>query len=466
VSKHLKILLAVALALMVAAPAMAAEFKFHGDLDNRFLVYTDQINFFSSDANGTLADQDAPDSFGEVKYRLWTEASTDDGKIKGVYAIELGALRFGAAANPNHPAGASQKGNFSGDGVNIETRWAYTDFQLPGVDSKARFRIGLQTHVVNKLFWAETAMGVKFYTDNWYLAWMRPKDTQTDDGEDWGDGDLDAFTARYDLKMEAVKAGIFVNYFTQDVSEDDKPVVFNGFNSVSGSYSVDALPSTKFDMFAIGIDGSWSTTTGFGKVFVNWDLIYENGGVDDVTFNAVDKNLDLSAYMLHADVGVGFGAATVTYSVYYASGDDNPDDNDLDAYMEVDTDGSYSIIFNEGGYVNDDYFSDHYAPFGDKGVFVNKLALDYAASKKTKVGAAVLYFLTAEDVTLINGQTEDSVGVEFDAYVSHKLYDNLEVALNFGFLAADDVMDQFEDVENGSSDVDVWRSTAHVRYKF
>lgn len=462
-SKHLKVLLAVALALLVAAPAMAAEFKFHGDLNNRFLVYTDQINFFSSDAQGTLQDQDSPDSFGEIKYRLWVEASTDDGKVKGVYAIELGGLRFGAAKTT---AGASQGGIFSGDGVNIETRWAYTDFQLPGVDSKARFQIGLFTHKVNPLFWAETAMGVKFYTDNWYLAWLRPRDTQTVSGGDWGDGDLDAFSARYDLKLEPIKLGIFANYFVWDVPEADKPVAFSGFNDVDVAYSVDSLPASNFDMFAIGIDGNWSMATGFGKVFVNWDAIYENGSIDDITTTSGQTSLDLSAYMLHADVGVGFGAATVTYSVYYASGDDDPNDGDLDAYMEVDTDATYSIIFNEGGYTDDDYFSDHYAPFGDKGVFVNKLALDFQVSKQTKIGAAVLYLMTAEDVTLINGQTEDSVGTEIDAYVNHKLYSNLELALNVGYLAADDVMDRFEDVENGSSDIDVWRSTAKIRYKF
>ncbi|MGA6993069.1 MAG: hypothetical protein WBX50_04140, partial [Candidatus Deferrimicrobiaceae bacterium] len=457
-SKHLKLLLAfAALALMVAAPAMAAKFTFHGDLNNRFLVYTDQINFFSSDAsNASLEDQDAPDSFVSTKYRLWVEAATDDGKVKGVYAIELGALRFGAGGS----VGKSVGGSFSGDGVNIETRWAYTDFELPGTDF--RFRVGLQTHAVNPLFWAESAMGVKFYTDNWYLAWMRPKDTQSVAGDSWGDGDLDAFTARYDMKMEPVKVGFFLNYFTQDVNSASKPVALTGFMDADQVYAVDSLPSSNFNMFAIGIDGDWSAGTSFGKVFAAWDLIYENGSLDDMTTDGgvTTRNLDLSGYMLHGDLGVSFGAATVTYSVYYASGDDNPNDNDLDAYMEVDTDANYSIILNEGGYTDDDYFSDHYAPFGDKGIFVNKLALDFQASKKTKVGASVLYILTAEDVTLVGGKTDDSVGLEFDAYVSHKLYDNLEVALNFGFLAADDVMDRYEEVakEDGNSDIDVWRS--------
>ena len=463
-SKHLKLLLAfAALALMVAAPAMAAKFEFHGDLNNRFLVYTDQINFFSSNSSSTALDEkDAPDSFASIKYRMWMEAATDDGKIKGVYAIELGAIRFGTTGVGRH-----QGGSWSGDGANIETRWAYTDFQLPSVDSKARFRIGLQTHAVNPLFWAETAMGVKFYTDNWYLAWMRPVETQTVGGDSWGDGDFNALTARYDLKMEPVKAGIFVNYFWQDVNLSG-----GSFTDLSGfepfvSYSVDSLPSANFSMIAIGLDGDWSTATSFGKVFAAWDLIYENGSLDDVSVDGVTKtNLDLSAYMLHGDLGVSFGKATLTYSIYYASGDDNETDNDLDAYMEVDTDASYSIIFNEGGYTDDDYFSDKYT-IADKGIFSHKLALDYAATKKTKVGVAVLYLSTSEDVELINGKKESELGLEFDAYVSHKLYDNLKVELNFGYLAAGDVLDVFEGTkEDGKSDIDLWRSTARVRYSF
>jgi hypothetical protein len=480
VSKNLKILIPVLLALMVAAPAaMAATFTVHGDLDNRFLVYTDQINFFSSNsASATeLHDSDAPDTFGSIKYRIWMEAATNDGNVKGVYGIELGALRFGAAAPDS--AGPSQKGTFSGDGVNIETRWAYTDFQLPNVDSKARFRIGLFTHKVNKHFWAETAMGVKFYGSNYYLAWMRGDDSQTAADKDWRDLDFETLSARYDLKMEPVKVGFFAAYFIQDNDTTAPFVDFSSFNPFT-SYAIDDINTdADISIFAIGIDGSWSTATNFGKAFVNWDLIYEGGSIDDVSVDGVTAtDLDLSAYFAHLDLGLTFGKATVTYTLYYASGDDNNSDNDLDGFMVVDTDASFSVVLNEGGYVNDDYFTDRYT-ISDKGIFVNKLALDYKATKKTKVGVALLYLATAEDMEWDNATdfgdptaastfTDDSIGFEVDAYVSHKLYPNLTLALNIGFLSAGDALDAFEPAgsRDGSGDVDVFRSTARVRYGF
>jgi hypothetical protein len=489
VSKNLKILFIALLALAVAAPAMAAKFTFHGDFDNRFTVFTDQMSFFSSNSPSAteLNKEDSPDSFGSAKYRLWMTASTNDGKAKAVYAIELGAFRYGqnksqsSSSSASHSSSATPGGDFtfSGDGINIETRWAYTDFQLPTVDSKARIRMGLFTNKVNKYFWAETASGIKFYTDNWYVAWLRGDDAQTSPGGSWGDGDLDTLTARYDLKMEPVKAGFFASYFWQDITTPTAGFTdLSSFNSFA-SYALDDINTDlSFFVLALGVDGSWSTATNNGKLFINWDLIYETGSFDDVSVDGVTRtDLDLNAYFLHADIGLNFGKATLTYTVYYASGDDNSSDNDLDGWMGADTDATTSVIFDET-YTNDDYFSDRYY-IADKGFFLNKLALDYKVNKKTKCGVAVLYMQTAEDMVWDNATdfgdptasatfADDSLGVEFNAYVAHKLYKNLEASFNIAFLSADDALDAFEPAgtRDGSGDVDIFRSSARLRYEF
>jgi len=469
VSKNLKILFIALLALAVAAPVMAAEFEFHGDLNNRFKLYTDQQQWFGNDSgNQQISEEDAPETFATIKYRMWTKASTNDGKVYGVYAIEIGGIRYGDSANG---------GGFSGDGRNIETRWAYTDFQLPSMDTTARFRLGLQGFSVNKFFWDETAMGVKFYTDNWYLAWMRGGYAEAQFNDSWGDGKLDSLNARYDLKMEPVKVGFFLSYMWRDTSAPFVDVSalgnFTGSGGTLDDYQIKALPSAiKFDLLAVGIDGSWSTATSFGKAFVNWDLIYENGSANDTTTNGgvTVEDLDLSAYFAHLDLGLNFGKATVTYTLIYASGDDNETDTDLDGFISVDVDNFYTIIFGEGGFTDDDYFTERYT-IGDKGYFMNKLALDYAVDKKLKVGAAVIYMQTAEDITLANGSKSSDLGIELDAYVSYKLYDNLKLDWNIAYLASDDAMDIFEtgpsaDVGNGSGDVDIFQSTARVRYGF
>jgi len=66
--------------------------------------------------------------------------------------------------------------------------------------------------------------------------------------------------------------------------------------------------------------------------------------------------------------------------------------------------------------------------------------------------------LTAED---LNG--EDQVGTEFDAYVSYQLYDNLELALNGGYLITGD---WWNTVKTANADDNIYRITSRVRYHF
>jgi hypothetical protein len=219
---------------------------------------------------------------------------------------------------------------------------------------------------------------------------------------------------------------------------------------------------------AVGVDGSWSTATNFGKAFVNWDLIYETGEVDNV--GSPGNDLDISAYLLHGDFGLTFGKTTVTYTVWYASGDDNSSDTDLDNFLSVDVDFFESFIFQESLTDDNAFFEGPYV--SDKGLFFNKLALDYAATKKLKVGLAVIYHLLAEEIEVgPSNAKEDELGIEINAYGKYKLYGNLELALHLAYLASGDAMDAFEvgtgsNVDNGKGDVDIFKSEARVRFGF
>ena len=445
-SKHWKIFLAVLLGLSMATPAMAMKFEFHGDLNNRFLLYTDQAGFFQV-SSPVLDTEDRADSFGEIKSRLIAEASTDDGKVKGVYALEVGAVKFGQAA---------RGGSFSGDGINLETRWFYTDFQIPSVASKFRVQIGLFSNTVNPFFWSETAMGVKLYGDNWYFAWLRGKDQfPTGATQNWGENDLDTLNARYDLKMEPVKVGLFLSYLTQKTNATSITL------DPATSNEIKLFPDADFNLLAVGIDGGFSTGTSFGKVFLNWDLIYETGGVDDV--GSAGNDVDIKGYLLHGDLGLNFGAATVTYTAWYASGDDNSTDRDFKNFFSVDVDLFESFIFQESLTDDNVFFEGGY--IRDKGMFFNKLALDYQATKQTKLGLAALYLQTAKDLQWLTFR-EKKLGVEIDGYVKHKLYDNVELALHLGYLISGDAMDFFETTRDGKADVDIFKSEARVRYQF
>lgn len=462
--KKLTLLVGVALALAFAGSASAADVKFHGDLNNRFGVYTNQAGMFnaSETVKGTPIDKDRVDeSWAEIKYRLWVEAATDDGKVKGVYAIEVGALRFGNGAG----IGGSTRtggGNFSGDGINVETRWAYTDFQLPGVASKARLMVGLFPFTVNSYLWQETAMGVQFKGAagpvDYTLAWVRGVERFNNDTNDHRFEDLDALLARVDVKpVKNANIGLFALYQGSKPGPDDI-VAF----APATQYQVKLLPAVDLTLLTFGTDGSFTTPTGPVNAFVNWDLIYQTGTLGDNT-----ANRDVSAYFAHLDLGANFGKIRLTYTGWYASGDDDRTDGDVKNFMSTDVDRADSIIFFEGGYTDDNYFTE--APhILDKGLFFNKLALDYKHSDKLSLGGAVLYLQTAENLTLGGGKTSKKLGTEIDAYLSYKLYANTEVAINAGYLFADDGMDAFEKTaqKDGKSDANIFHSTARIRYSF
>jgi len=452
-----KLLLAVAcIALVGLAPnAFAAQVAFHGTFDNQVGIYNDQANFFKH--TGTALDR-TTDQFFAVKYRLRTELSTDDNAIKGVFGLEVGADKFGSAI----PYSGDQTGD-------IELRFAYTDFMLgPG-----RLKFGLQGWTVNPYVWKENAAAIHWGASagsiDYEVGFARGNEHQNTSSSDAFIQDEDALMGRVNFGIgDGSKAGVFVLYQMANPSSAT-PAAIN-----SNDWYYKQFQDHDASLWTVGVDGKLQTA---GPLFVNWDLLYQNGKIENVTFtdsvsgvtNTTDSDFDLSAYFAHVDVGVKMGKMTLTYTGWYASGDNNAADSDFDAFLATDVDMNASIIFMEGGYTNDTFYTDRPYIF-DKGMFFNRLGCDFQATDKTKVGGAVIYAQTAEDMeyTDSNGVARSSsdLGIELDAYVSYQMYKNLEIALNAGYLFSGDAMDFFETTKNGSSDENVFRSTAHFLYKF
>ncbi|MEW6719613.1 MAG: hypothetical protein AB1346_04095 [Thermodesulfobacteriota bacterium] len=458
--KKLALFFGILLLAGLAVSASAAQFQFHGDLNNRFMLYTNQAGVYSAAETATLRNinkDGVSEAWGDIKYSLWVEAASDDSKIKGVYGIELGALRFGRDVAGS--TGRNTGGSFSGDGVNIETRWAYTDFQLPWTERKSRVTIGLMPFTVNSYFWSETAMGVR-YTGAVFepvvmtLAWVRGVENFNDAPEDKLFSDLDALTARIDFKVrEKTPVGIFAVYQGRHPSDADRQAFVS-----NADYQVKKLRNVNFNIYTVGTDGK----TSLGDLFLNWDLIYQGGSLTD---NSAASR-DVSSFFAHADAGVNFGNTRVTYTAWYSSGDSDPGDTQIRNYLSTDIDMTASRVLMES-YTNDNYFTES-TTILDKGLILNKLAVDHKVSRKLTVGAALLYLQTAKDLTLGNGRRSKKIGTEIDAHLSYMLFESTEFAVGAGYLFADDAMDAFEAAaqRDGKSDADILRVDSRLRYTF
>jgi hypothetical protein len=464
-------LAAVALLVAFAVPAAATQLKFNGDMNHRFMLGTNHYDWFTADTKGTIDDGDVYDNFAEIKYRFWFEAASDDGAYKGVFATEIGGLTFGQQGS------AGNRGmGYSGDQLALEFRWGYFDFQLPFAEQKSRLRIGLQPLNVNYFKWNETVGAVNLYgtagSVDYQLAWARGYEVQNknQDADDF-DNDIDSLLGRVNLKPgEGLNVGLFALYEWNNI-DDVKPG--GAYTITPQNYEVKALPKNiDIDITTLGIDGGWKS----GDFFAKWDLMYQTGGLDNVEYEGLPiDDYDLSAYFLHADLGMKMGKSTLTYTFWYASGDDDCTDDDFDAFISTDVDMFDSIVIMEGGWSDDDYFTER--PYiGVSGFIMNKLAYDYQYSEKLKLGAAALYMMTAEDIEYVDdlgrNQSEDTLGLEVDVYFKYKLFKNVEWAVNAGYLFADDAMDAFEEdsrggvFKDGSSDEDIWRADMRIRYKF
>jgi hypothetical protein len=472
--KKLGFVIGLILIIGFAAEAVAVEFAFHGDMNNRFLVYTNRNDWLHSESQGTIGDKKVDATYGELKYRYWFEAADDDGDIKGVYAIEIGGIRWGREGT-----GKSQGGSYSGDGVNVETRWAYLDFQTPGVDKKMRWRMGLQPWKINSFLWEETATGLNFSGRandliDFQAAWIRSVDKLAQDESERNLEDVDNILGRANFSINPeLKLGVFGLYTWGD-NDASSAAEFAAIDSRDWLYKIFAS-DTKSNWYNIGVDGSWSP----GKFFINWDLVYQGGSLDDISFDDTEfsglsssGDFDISAWLGHADIGYKFGKPKLTYTFWYASGDDDPGDDDFNGYLGIDLDRTDSMSMFEGAYVDDaSYFTER--PYLlDKGFVMNKLALDYQWTEKLRVGTAAMYMMTAEDIEYSNNsggaESNDSIGLELNGYASYMLFKNMELAFNAGYLWSGDAMDAFEQgtQKDGNADENIFVSSARVRWKF
>jgi hypothetical protein len=455
------------IAFGVALPAFSAEFAFHGDMNHRFLLYTNRSDWLDNEQAGKIHDEKVDDYYGELKYRFWFEAATNDGNTKGVYAIEVGGIRFGETG---------QGGSFSGDGVNVETRWAYLDWQVPGVDTKARFKMGLQPFKVNKYLWAETIAGVDYTgaprdTLNYQVSWMRGVDEIPRDPAD-NVRDQDNLLARVNLNpSDDFTVGLFGLWQFGSPKSADKPG-----DITSRLYEVKRFAGdVDLDLLTLGIDGG----TKFDNFFVNWDLMFQTGSIDDANFDDSEfsgitnsGDFDVSAYFFHFDVGLKSGKTKYTLTFWNASGDDNAADTDFDGFLSTDVDIDDNIGIFEGLYTDDNTYFTERPYLLDKGFIMAKLACDRQFTEKMTYGAAVMYMLTAEDIQYTDfsgrSQKNDEIGWEIDVYLKYMLYKNLEFAINAGYLFAGDALDAFEvgSLQDGSADEDIFGSSMRIRYKF
>lgn len=450
--KKWRVWMAALLGVAVATPAMAINVEWHGDFNNRF-SYSTQADFskrivddkqtyyqigsynnISVSGVDTKKNSDDAGFFAEIKYRAHLVVSDDEKKVKGVLGLEIGSLKYG---DSNLPLGGDSK-------EDIELRWAYTDIEVP-FDAASRLSVGLQPVGYNDFVWSDNAAGVKWarkaghwgYTLGWWRTDWEPTISKSGTSDASEDGEI--YTADATYKYDTGSVNGFVIYRNQG---EDK--------TFGGTATDPGVTVDRDSEIWLGLSGKNT----WGDLSLWATGIYLTGEA-----KTTEGDFDRNAFLFHGQFDYKMGKSTLTLGGLYASGDDDPNDEDFENFDHIDIGTSVLgsvVIFDN--YADDNSPSQAFYVF-DQGYKIVYAGVKYALNSKTDVWGKYFWHNTAEDELL----GDDEIGHELVVGASYTIMKGLKAEINAGYLVAGDALDAL--ASDGDAD-DIFRTDARIRLKF
>ncbi len=298
--------------------------------------------------------------------------------------------------------GGNALGDVGADGVSFEVKNSYADFKV----GSSQFKVGTQGATLARGFlFADDFSGVVAIfnpTDTVALpfAWIKV----TEEYEFWGDKRPNAFTG-------GVEQDHYAFFPVITVSDTLTLNPYLVYSKIEGADT---------DIYWGGMDVDMKT-----DAFGAWGTAIYNGG------DYLDN--DISAFLLAAGANANMGAADVHGQVFYASGDDDGLDGDVDDF-QLPAGRSYywSEIMGLGIF---DLTPSESAPGdGISNIWAANVGVKMVPMPKWTVGLDVWYAQLVEEDEF----GEDDLGLEIDLVVTYKIMDNLNLDLVGAYLLAGD----------------------------
>jgi len=313
--------------------------------------------------------------------------------------------------NTNWGAAGSAGGGVGADGTSIwRIKNSYADFNLGNVNTK----LGIQAAVLSRGFIFDDDFSGIVVTPQFGNVSM-PLGYITVRTEDGGGADFDEgmFFVEGDFKVsDAMSLTPFFVYWSASTGTDDAGLTIPG--SDAEIYYLGADFDMKMDMASL-----WGTA------------IYNGGDIGS-------DNVDAWLFAVGVDAGIAHGQA------FYATGDDNPFDEDSEGFTSAPGQSYYwSEIMGLGIFDNR----------GSNGAPENKISnimainagVTFKPADKMKLVGDVWYAALAEDD--VNGETD--LGLELDGKLSYALMDNLNADFVLAYLFAGDATGDDDVFEGG-----------------
>jgi len=442
--KLFKVLFVAILAIAVAAPAMA-DVSLNGYF--RTQMQADNVDGRATkDAQSSAAvdqrirmkvtnqlnDDVKVVYYGEVD-TVWGKASkagsvTLDETVAGIDFNNDGDTLDTAVSGADAGIGVNAVGGggkVGADGVNVETKNAYVQFNVPNTPLSASvgvqgFGLGYEGIVI-----AQDAAGVKAnmaVSDTVGLGFMYAK---FDEGSFSAADDEDFYAAQAKFKLaEGAKLAAHLMFMNLNGSDED----------VTGA--------------GVRYDGM------FGDVGFNaWGVYHD---VEDITPGGGNT----TGFGASAQAVFGPGAVRLTYF----TGDDGGPGPDSDEFVYDIGNGAFGF-YKENLQIM--FYDIYYNNLGSTGVALENSAGLIAINGKydmmmgdmyLKLGAG--YFMTAEDVNVGGGATDDVLGAEISARLGKKIAEKVDVSLNCAYAMVGDALTA------STVNDDVWKANFMINVPF
>ena len=406
------IALAALLVIAFTLPASAVENIFGGYWRTRMFS---QMDFTGDDSE----DQDL--SVVDTRTRLYYTAKFSD-NLKLVNKFEMDAVW---GSNTTNAAGDSGYGDIGADGIRVEVKNSYADFNL---GEMVNAKVGVQDYVIAKGFvfdddGAGVRLNFKAGMADIPIWWI--KFNEGGMGEGANDYDWDGFAIYPSIKVAdgmTIKPHVFYLYANKSLLVDADGVVLDDDVETS-IYTVGLEFDGKVGPAAFGLTG-----------------IYQGGTID----YSVGTDSDISAYLAAVTAGMDFGPVNVHGEFMYASGDEDADD-DIESFVIIPGVSHYwAEIMGYGLFDNQ---TSNGAPANKiSNLLAGNVGVSAKVMEKVKLSFDVWYAMLAEE----NAVGDDELGTELDFRATIPVVDKLNLDLVAAYLFAGDVTGDEDPIELGA----------------
>ncbi|MEJ5363795.1 MAG: hypothetical protein WHS86_01710 [Desulfosoma sp.] len=437
--------LCVLLGLAVSLPARAVDFKYGGMY---FARWQSQDNLTDgnddTDDNGNWFDQRLRMFFtfqGSEKLKVVTkwEADTQWGRES------QGAGRHGG-------------GDIGADATNLEMKNVYLEFMVPGLEATAT--LGVQgTDILGGWIFSDDFSGAliskTFDPLNVRVGYIAGQNQNvTDVSENIDDFFLELSYAQGPFSATLVGFYQSANNNKTSLFEDynyDQPVDWLNGRDVRGN-----------DLIDLGLNLSYKTDwisayVNFVKNFGSYDIVGGGSG-------------DYKGWMVEARGDFTVSNFVLSAGGFYTTGDDDLNDNDVDAFVyPIGRSFYWSEILGLGTLDVNSFGFDTYNSVGQgaympgdgpSNLWMVTAGLKWQALEETALTFNYYYIGTAEKVESAPGKKDDSIGHEINFYLDQGVVDGLSLRLVAAYLFADEA---FKTIKN---DDDAYELGAVLEWDF